>query len=155
VKPAAFILLVVSVIGASSAETVGAVSTNSVGFTPSPAFDTTGSMIRVMGALGIVFAVFFGGIWLFRNWQRLLVKRGVAPRLNVLEARSIGNRQSILVVAYGEQRLLVGAAPSGLSLLSHLPSEEGSPEAVSTPASPGRPTPSFVEAFQKVLSAKR
>ena len=154
-KPAAFILLVVSAITASSAEAVGAVSTNSVGFTPSPAFDTTGSMIRVMGALGIVFAVFFGGIWLFRNWQRLLVKRGVAPRLNVLEARSIGNRQSILVVGYGEQRLLIGAAPSGLSLLSHLPSEEPPSETAPAPGAANGAAPSFVEAFQKVLSGKR
>lgn len=146
------ILPAVFAITASAAETV---STNAVAFTPSPAFDTTGSMIRVLGALGIVFAVFFGGIWIFRNWQRLLVNRGAAPRLNVLEARSIGNRQSILVVGYGEQRLLIGAAPSGITLLSHLPGEE-SAEADESPV-PARigTNPSFVEAFQKVLTGKR
>ena len=151
-KPSAFILLAVSGFAASAAESA---STNVVAFTPSPAFDTTGSMIRVLGALGIVFAVFFGGIWIFRNWQRLLVKRGVAPRLNVLEARSIGNRQSILVVGYGEQRLLLGAAPSGVTLLSHLPSEEPSQVEPAPVAVRNRSNPSFVEAFQKVLAGKR
>lgn len=151
-KPSAFILLAVSGFAASAAESA---STNVVAFTPSPAFDTTGSMIRVLGALGIVFAVFFGGIWIFRNWQRLLVKRGVAPRLNVLEARSIGNRQSILVVGYGEQRLLLGAAPSGVTLLSHLPSEEPSQAQPVPVAGRNGSNPSFVEAFQKVLAGKR
>ena len=151
-KLTASILSAASAITASAAE---AVSTNAVAFTPSPTFDTTGSMIRVLGALGIVFAVFFGGIWIFRNWQRLLVKRGVAPRLNVLEARSIGNRQSILVVGYGEQRLLIGAAPSGITLLSHLPGEEpAEADASPVPARNGT-NPSFVEAFQKVLAGKR
>lgn len=154
-KPAAFILLAVSGIAASAADSVVAASTNSVAFTPSPAFDTTGSMIRVMGALGIVFAVFFGGVWLFRNWQRLLVKRGVAPKLNVLEARSIGNRQSIIVVGYGEQRMLIGAAPNGLTLISHLPSEEAPQAALASEGSPKPANPSFAEAFQKVLTGKR
>lgn len=154
-KPVAFILFAVSSLAARAADSVVAASTNSVAFTPSPAFDTTGSMIRVMGALGIVFAVFFGGVWLFRNWQRLLVKRGVAPKLNVLEARSVGNRQSIIVVGYGEQRLLIGAAPNGLTLISHLPSEEA-PEAVPETEGKAKPAnPSFAEAFQKVLTGKR
>lgn len=153
-KPAAFILLAFAGIAARAADSAVTASTNSVAFTPSPAFDTTGSMIRVMGALGIVFAVFFGGVWLFRNWQRLLVKRGVAPKLNVLEARSIGNRQSIIVVGYGEQRMLIGAAPNGLALISHLPSEEA-PPATSASESGGKPNPSFAEAFQKVLTGKR
>ncbi len=155
-KTAPTILLLLSGVAARAAETLLGGSTNSVAFTPSPAFDTTGSLIRVVGALGIVFAVFFGGLWLFRNWQRLLVKRGAAPRLNVLEARSIGNRQSILVVGYGEQRLLIGAAPTGVTLLSHLPSEEpAEPGAVSAAAVANGAHPTFVEAFQKVLSGKR
>ncbi|HVY72322.1 MAG TPA: hypothetical protein VHH73_20475, partial [Verrucomicrobiae bacterium] len=58
----------------------------------------TWSIFRVFGALMVVLGVFFGFVWLFRNWQRVLIKQGRAPRLNVLEMRSLGSRHSIYVV---------------------------------------------------------
>ena len=38
--------------------------------------------------------------------------------------RSLGKRNSLMVVGYGEQRFLVGASSIGLQLLSDLPMEK-------------------------------
>src|SRR5215472_3614621 len=80
--------------------------------------DTAPSIIRVLGALALVIGLFLGGVWAFRNWQRLAVRRGNAPRLNVLEVRSLGGRQAIYVVGYEEQRFLLASTPTGINLLT-------------------------------------
>jgi flagellar biogenesis protein FliO len=124
-------------------------ATNSAGATL-PALPEVGvSVLRVAGALALVFALFFGGIWLFRNWQRLALRRGPAPRLNVLESRALGNRQSLLVVGYERQRMLLAASPAGVSLVAHLPESE-----CDTLAHPPAPLPSFAVALQQSVSAR-
>lgn len=111
--------------------------------------DMSVSLLRVFGALAVVIAIFLAGVWLFRNWQRLAVSRGAAPKLNVLEIRSLGQRQALYVVGYEQQRLLIASSSAGITLLSHLPSAEGEvPAAV--PAAPM----SFAAAFQQVLARK-
>ena len=39
------------------------------------------SFVRVLGALALVLAIFLGGLWLFRNWQRLVLAQGAPPKL--------------------------------------------------------------------------
>ena len=107
------------------------------------------SLLRVVGALVVVIALFLAGVWLFKNWQRLALRRGAAPRLNVLEVRSLGQRQALYVVAYEQQRLLIASSSAGVTLLSHLPAGEREP-AAAAPA----PKISFAEAFQQVLARK-
>lgn len=79
------------------------------------------SVIRVLGALALVFSVFLGGLWLFRNWRNLSVSRGRGSKLAVVEARALGHRQTLFVVGYGRERMLVAASPGGVSLLTALP----------------------------------
>ena len=86
--------------------------------------DMGASMLRVGGALVLVIAIFLGGVWLFKNWQRLTLRQGAAPKLNVLEVRSLGQRQAIYVVGYEQQRLLLASSTAGITLLSHLPSAD-------------------------------
>ena len=62
--------------------------------TPLP--DATGSVVRVLGALALVLAVFFGGIWAFKNWQRLVRFKGPPAKLTVLEVRGLDNRHDPL-----------------------------------------------------------
>jgi flagellar biogenesis protein FliO len=107
------------------------------------------SFIRVMGALALVIGIFLGGIWLFRNWQRLAVQRGRAPKLNILETRSLGGRQAIFVVGYDRERFLISSSPGGVNLLSHLPSV-----AEDETAAKSSPTPSFTQALTQVLKGK-
>jgi hypothetical protein len=47
------------------------------------------SLTRVFGAMLLVLALFLGGVWLARNWQRVALQRSGMSRLKVLEARSL------------------------------------------------------------------
>jgi len=108
------------------------------------------SVLRVLGALAVVLGIFLGGVWLFRNWQRLALGRGRVPRLNVLETRPLGGRQALYVVGYESERFLIASSPAGVSLLSHLPAaaeNDASPSAA--PASS-----SFAQALTQVLKGK-
>jgi flagellar biosynthetic protein FliO len=105
------------------------------------------SLFRVFGALALVLGLFLAGVWFFRNWQGLLVRKGRAPKLNVLEARSLGSRQAIYVVGYENQRFLIGSSPTGINLLTHLPPGTGG-EAETAP-------PSFTDALQMALRGKQ
>jgi flagellar biogenesis protein FliO len=116
---------------------------------PLPALPDAGfSVLRVFGALVLVLALFFAGVWLFKNWQRLAARQsGHQSRLNILEAKPLGNRQVLYVVAYDRQRLLVAASPTGITLVSQLP------EADAAEAAPAAP-PSFAATLSQVLGKK-
>ena len=112
--------------------------------------DVGASAIRALGALALVFAVFFAGVWLFRNGQRMAWRKSGPPKLSILETRALGNRLAIFVVGYEQRRLLVGGSPAGLTLLTELPAAtETSSEAAPPPESP-----SFTQCLQKVLNRK-
>jgi len=108
------------------------------------------SLLRVLGALALVLGIFLAGVWLFRNWQRFAVRRGRAPKLNILESRSLGGRQAIYVVAYEQERFLLSSSPSGVNFLTPLAAagegEPGVPES--------RAAVSFSQAFARVLKAR-
>lgn len=107
------------------------------------------SLLRVFGALGLVIALFLGGVWMFKNWQRLALRKGASPKLNVLEVKSLGQRQALYVVGYEQQRMLIASSPAGVTLVSHLPEADAT-----TPVTGPAPSMTFVEAFQQVISRK-
>ena len=109
------------------------------------------SILRVFGALALVIGIFLGGVWLFRNWQRLALKGGQAPKLNVIETRSLGGKQAIFVIGYEEERFLISSTPAGINLLSHLPqaTEEESREAADKASAP-----SFSQQLAQMLKRK-
>jgi len=130
--------------------------------TPAPLPDATGSIARIFASLAFVLALFFGGVWLFRNWQRLSQSHR-RTRLNILEARPLGPRQALYVIGYNHQRFLVGASQAGISLISPLPSGDlpdpgpGSTPGPSPLASPLTHAPSvtpFAETLQQLLGRK-
>ena len=84
------------------------------------------ALFRMLGALAVVIAIFFAGAWLFRNMHRFKTPGASHRKLQVLEGKSLGPRQAVYVVAYDQQRLLIGASAQGLTLLTHLP--EGEPQ---------------------------
>ena len=96
-----------------------------------------------------VLAVFLGGVWLFRNWQRLVIQRGRTPRLNVLEVRSLGGRHALYVVGYEQERFLVAASPAGVNLVSHLQSISEEPPDTKDAA----PAP-FAQTLARILKGK-
>ena len=113
--------------------------------------DPTFSVLRIFGALALVIGIFLGGVWLFRNWQRLTQQRSRTPKLNLLETRSLGGRHTIHVVGYQQERFLIAVSPTGVNLLSHLPvaGEEELPAGTNTAA-----TPSFAGTLAQVLKGK-
>ena len=132
------------------AATVSA-QTNNVFVSTPPLPDAGASFIRVVGGLALVIGLFLGGVWLFKNWQRLTIRNGSAPKLHILESRSLGARQGVVVVGYDKQRFLVATSPTGVNLLSHLPdaenSEAGDAEKKSAPIP-------FAQALATVLKGK-
>ncbi len=98
-----------------------------------PAPDWGASLLRMAGAFVLVVGVFLGGAWLFRNWQRVIAPRGTAPKLQVLEVKSLGQRHALYVVGYEQQRLLLAASPAGVNLLTVLPPASGAGGAAAPP----------------------
>lgn len=110
--------------------------------------DLTASFFRLIGGLVLVFALFFGGVWLVRNSSRFQLKRGPAPRLTIVETRLLGNRQALHVVAYDSRRYLIGSSPAGVQLISQLADESAPTDGSSRPAS------SFADVLQATWSAR-
>jgi flagellar biogenesis protein FliO len=117
--------------------------------TPLP--DASFSVFRVFGALALVLALFLGGVWCYKNWQRLAVQRGGRqPQLQLLEVKSLGARHALYVVGYQSQRLLLASSPAGITLVSHLPEKNDASEA----ALPSSGDPNFAETLQHLLQRK-
>ena len=104
---------------------------------PSPTLaDLPGSSIssvfRVLAAFALVLTLFGAVVWGLKNWQRLVVHKGLPLKLRVLESKPLGQRHALYVVGYEEQRLLIAASPAGVTFLSRLPPgtprEEAAPE---------------------------
>ncbi len=122
-RTVAIILLSSTAFALATDLTSPVVSTNALPPTPSLAEmpSAASSLFRVLGALALVFAMFFGGVWLFRNWQRTVIAKGQAPKLAILETKALGQRHAIYVVGYEQQRLLIAASPAGVAMLTTLP----------------------------------
>jgi flagellar biogenesis protein FliO len=65
-----------------------------------------------------------------------------------LEVRSLGARHALYVIGYAQQRFLIAASPTGVTLLSHLPTAEN------TAAETLIPPPSFTDSLLRVLGRK-
>ena len=116
---------------------------------PLPSLPGAGpSLLRVLGALAIVLGLFLAAVWLFRNGRSIAFRRGRAPRLSVVESRSLGGRHAIYVVAYEQQRFLLGSTPAGINLLSHLPAASEEPDGTGDGPASGL---SFAQALSQVL----
>jgi flagellar biosynthetic protein FliO len=142
-------LLVLWLLGSYSA--FGATTSTNLFSSPLPAAglaDTGPSLLRVLGALALVLGLFLGGTWLVRNGRLSGFGRKASARLNVLETRSLGARQAIYVVGYGQERFLIGSTPAGINLLSHLtPTAEPEADGAGHVVEP----PSFSQALVQVL----
>lgn len=111
--------------------TLAFAETNVLTLSPAPIPSATGSVIRMLASLAFVLALFFGGVWLFKNWQRVARVKNKS-KLRIVEVQTLGPRQAIYVIGYQQQRFLIGATQAGVSLISALPEgesvEEKAPE---------------------------
>lgn len=135
--------------GADAVTAAGATNAVPAALTAPATPSLLGPFIRMLGALALVLAGLWGVQWFFRQQQGALNAKGGA-RLNVLEVRSLGQRQALYVVGYERQRLLVASSPQGVSLLTQLPEATG--DAAVPP--PGTPVVPFSEALAQVLGRR-
>ncbi len=95
---------------------------------PVPAGPELAAMtLRVVLSLGAVIAVVVLAAWLMRRLQAGI---GSAPRrLRVLESHSLGVKERMVLVAVGEQQILLGIAPGSVRTLHVLNTPLPEPEA--------------------------
>ncbi|MBK7997255.1 MAG: flagellar biosynthetic protein FliO [Verrucomicrobia bacterium] len=67
--------------------------------------------------------------------------------------KALGGKHALYVVGYQQQRLLLASSPGGVSLVSHLPEEDGASGNVPS-AAPAVESASFVQALQQAVQAK-
>jgi flagellar biogenesis protein FliO len=83
------------------------------------------SVVRLLGAFVLVVSIALGAVWLLRNGARFAPRSRVDRTLKVLEMRMLGGRQSLVVVGYEDQRMLLATSPAGVSFLCRLPAAAG------------------------------
>lgn len=95
---------------------------------PIPAGPELAAMtVRVVLSLGAVIAVVVLAAWFMRRLQTGI---GSAPRrLRVLESHSLGVKERLVLVAVGEQQILLGIAPGSVRALHVLATPLPEPEA--------------------------
>jgi len=125
--------------------------------------DVGGSVLRMLGSLAFVLALFMAAAWAYRNWGRLGPRHRAMSKLAVLEAKSLGQRHALYVVGYEQQRLLLAASPAGVSLISHLPEAESAGVSADAKVPPAEPAlarvapagPRFAESLAELLGERR
>lgn len=81
---------------------------------------------RMAVALGVVFALMTGVLWVARRYMPQVAKSGrlVGSGIEVLSTRSLGQRRSLILVRARDKTLLLGVTPQTISTLAEL-GEEG------------------------------
>ena len=117
-------------------------------------------LLSLVGILAVLAGILAGSYY-FTRWagQGLGTLPGLGGQnLRVLDRINVGRDQSVLMVRAGKRYFLVGAAPSGVSLLAELPPEEGAAwEQASGPEKGFKPKlgEGFQQLFQKMADKKK
>jgi flagellar biogenesis protein FliO len=82
--------------------------------------DFTEMFLRMLGGLALVIAVLIMGAWLFRKTKMFNLYQSGPVQLRILESRSLGYRNSLMVVSYSDQRFLLSVSANGARLISPL-----------------------------------
>jgi flagellar biogenesis protein FliO len=110
-----------------------------------PQGDFTEMFLRMLGGLALVIAMLIMGAWLFRKTKMFNLYQSGPVQLRILESRSLGYRNSLMVVSYSDQRFLLSVSTHGARLISPLP----------PPAeTPGAPESSFAERLNELQERK-
>jgi len=117
-----------------------------------------GDLLSLLGILALMVGI-LAGAYYFTRWagKGLGTLPGLGGQnLRVLDQIRVGRDQSVLVVRAGARYFLVGAAPSGVSLLAELSPEEGAAWERTPPAERGPGTgEGFQQLFQKWIDKKK
>jgi len=89
---------------------------------PAPSMDDLGRMLGYMVLVGCL--AFFSYYFLKHGLPLYRARNSGEKKLHVLEMKSLGNRQFLLVVGYEDQRLLLGVTPGKIDYLCPLDSAQ-------------------------------
>ncbi|MBK9131087.1 MAG: flagellar biosynthetic protein FliO [Gammaproteobacteria bacterium] len=104
------------------------------------------SVLQMITGLGAVLALIFAGAWVLRRYGRV---QGVSHgQLRVVGGINLGQRERIVIVQAGTDRLLVGVAPGCIRTLHVL---EPAPEPGAEDSVSGAPPASFLGRFNQEL----
>lgn len=105
--------------------------------------DLAGSVVRMLGALGLVLALLIVTLWLLRRfggrWVGVPTQGG--DGLEVLLQRPLGGRRELTVVRWEGRRLLLGVTPESITTLA-------------SEAEPGGHEDAFEAAIDEALAAE-
>lgn len=93
--------------------------------TPSPVVAPSPGLGTPMLVVALVCAA--AGAWFMWKGRRQSALRASRGNLSVAETRSLGNRQYLVVAAYGKQKFLIGVCAGRISLLSPLDDSSNPP----------------------------
>lgn len=84
-----------------------------------PGVDVAGNIVQLIMGLLIVLVLIFVFAWLGKNYGGFRSSAGGAVK--VVATMSMGTREKLVVVQVGEEQLLIGVSPGGISTLHVLP----------------------------------
>ena len=84
--------------------------------------------LQMIGAFILVISILILGAWLFKRSRFFSLYKSGQSQLQILESRSLGYRNSLLVVGYSQHRFLLAASATGVSLISPLPDASPHPQ---------------------------
>lgn len=80
---------------------------------------SAGQIFRVFGGLGLVLALLFAGLWLFKRFGGATL-RPARGNLRILSSLPLGNRARLLLVEAGGAQFLIGASAQRVELLGRI-----------------------------------
>lgn len=105
-----------------------------------------GYLLKLVVSLVLVLVLMFAIVWVIKRVGRLDARAGNYP-MHVLTQMSIGPRERILLVAVGDQQMLVGVSQGSIESLGWV-------DPPLDPVKRADGNPSFSEAFQEQLAAR-
>lgn len=85
-----------------------------------------GAVLQVATGLALVVVMIFGAAWVMKRFGRM--PAGSGGQLRLIGGIHLGQRERIVVVQAGEDRLVVGVSPGCIRTLHVLPPGDETPE---------------------------
>ncbi len=79
-------------------------------------------LLRLVGSLALVLALFLALMYGLKRWGYLVRKSSTQPSMEVVSKHSFGPRHHLLLVKIpGGQNVLVGISPQNMSFIANVP----------------------------------
>lgn len=98
------------------------------------------TVLQIATGLALVVAMIFGAAWALKRFGRF--QGGGSAELRLVGGLHLGQRERIIVVQAGDERLVVGLAPGCIRTLHVMGPGAGDDEAIDAR---GEPVPGFLE----------